>query len=282
MEPTDTTIAATSDEVVQFWQRACPTYDTVVAYFSVLGQRVIDLAGLHAGEAVIDIACGKGATTLPAARAVGPTGRVVAVDIIADMVRATSASAAEAGLRNIDCFVADGERLPTIDDATFDVAICAFAHGFFADSIRATRTARRVLQKGGRYIVVLPAGGGAAWSFFGDMCEAYGLVSTAHPGLGLLRSTTPQQMLASNGFDDVRSSTDSVTVTFTDPDLWWNWAWSHGQRAYLEQLAEGQVEPFREEAYRHVEAALDERGAISLTQHMTILTATAQQQGRPR
>ena len=59
------------------FDRAAPTYDKVAgAYHDHFGERLVELAGVRPGDAVLDVACGRGAVLVPAAARVGPTGRV--------------------------------------------------------------------------------------------------------------------------------------------------------------------------------------------------------------
>jgi 2-polyprenyl-3-methyl-5-hydroxy-6-metoxy-1,4-benzoquinol methylase len=62
------------EAVVAFWTRAAEAYETEVPYFGPMGERIVAHAGLRPGQSVLDVACGKGATLLPAARAVGDGG----------------------------------------------------------------------------------------------------------------------------------------------------------------------------------------------------------------
>jgi ubiquinone/menaquinone biosynthesis C-methylase UbiE len=74
------------------------TYMKTVAGSAML----IERAGLEPGMKVLDAGCGPGRLTLPAARRVGPTGRVVAIDIQAKMLRQLSQRVQQQGLTNIE------------------------------------------------------------------------------------------------------------------------------------------------------------------------------------
>ena len=65
------------------------------------GTATVERLGLRPGKAVADLCCGTGASAIPAARAVGPTGRVVAVDAAGPMVERTRARAAQQALANL-------------------------------------------------------------------------------------------------------------------------------------------------------------------------------------
>jgi ubiquinone/menaquinone biosynthesis C-methylase UbiE len=109
---------------------------------------IFEAANLQAGEHVLDVGCGAGATTVEAARLVGPDGRVVGLDISADMIDvARSRSNAE----NVEWLVADagGDDLPP---ETFDVIISRFGMMFFSDPQAAFRRLRTACRPGGRLV----------------------------------------------------------------------------------------------------------------------------------
>ena len=56
-------------------------------YHPPLARRLLELAPPRAGTAALDIACGTGLVLLDAAAAVGPSGRVVGVDLSAEMLK---------------------------------------------------------------------------------------------------------------------------------------------------------------------------------------------------
>ncbi len=104
---------------------------------------------LKPGETVLDIGCGAGFDSLIAARQVGRTGRVIAVDMTEAMRAKASAGAREAGLMNVE--VRDGlaESLP-VDDATIDVVISNGVINLCPDKMAVMKEINRVLRPGGR------------------------------------------------------------------------------------------------------------------------------------
>jgi ubiquinone/menaquinone biosynthesis C-methylase UbiE len=79
------------------------------ALLSPVLSRVLHHAALQPGERVIDIGCGTGASSLAAARAVGPAGHVTSVDIAAQLLDRARARAADAGVENINFVLADAQ-----------------------------------------------------------------------------------------------------------------------------------------------------------------------------
>jgi SAM-dependent methyltransferase len=266
-------VAAVDEKVVALWERAAATYETEVPYFTLMGARVVAHAALVTGQEVLDVACGKGATLVPAAAAVGAAGRVVGIDIVPEMVEGARAAAEAAGLDNVEVVVMDGEALE-FEPSRFDVVICAFGLGFLRPE-RALPEMRRVLRDGGRFVTSVPTGGGPNWNFFGELCERYGLVSTAHPG----GAQVPQldevaQRFSSVGFRVDPPVHDVVTVRFADEESWWRWAWSHGQRALLERLDDADAPAFKKEAFAAMRSFAASDG-IPLEQQFLVLTAHA-------
>ncbi len=104
---------------------------------------------LRPGEIVLDIGCGAGFDSLIAARQVGRTGRVIAVDMTEAMREKAVAGAREAGLTNVD--VRDGlaESLP-VDDEAIDVVISNGVINLCPDKMAVLKEINRVLRPGGR------------------------------------------------------------------------------------------------------------------------------------
>jgi O-methyltransferase/aklanonic acid methyltransferase len=114
--------AATGGSV---FDRAAATYGTVGPdFFSHFGRRLVDRIGIPESGRVIDVACGTGAALMPAAKAVGPGGLAVGVELSEAVFRRVGgATDAGSGPRN---FVAcmDAQQL-AVRAGSFDVAVCA-------------------------------------------------------------------------------------------------------------------------------------------------------------
>ena len=104
---------------------------------------------LLAGERVVDVGSGGGIDSLIAAKMVGPDGRVVGVDMTPAMLAKARASAAVAGLSNVEFREGFGEALPVADGWT-DVIISNGVLNLMPDKDAALREMARVLKPGGR------------------------------------------------------------------------------------------------------------------------------------
>lgn len=107
------------------------------------------LGELAPGENVVDIGCGGGIDSLIAARMVGPTGRVVGIDMTQAMLDRAQRAAEECGARNVEFKRAFAEDLP-IEDGWADVVISNGVFNLFPDKYAALSEWNRVLKPGGR------------------------------------------------------------------------------------------------------------------------------------
>ncbi len=111
-------------------------------------QAMLGMAGISEGANVLDVAAGAGDQTLDILERVGSGGAVLATDLSPDVLRFAAQRAADAGYRNIETLVSDGENLQ-VDDARFDAAVCRLGLMFFGDPLRGLREMLRAVKPGG-------------------------------------------------------------------------------------------------------------------------------------
>ena len=137
------------------WDRAVEYYEASwAAQLKPAQDCLLTLAALQPGERVLELACGTGLVTFPAAEAVGPGGSVVAIDISEKMVQFTAAEAARRGLAQVRCSRMGAESLES-PDASFDAVICALGLMYVPDVAAALAEMRRVLVPGGRAVAAV-------------------------------------------------------------------------------------------------------------------------------
>ncbi len=114
---------------------------------------VAAMVGLKPGQSMADIGAGTGLFTLPFAEAVGPKGRVYAVDIAPAFVERIEQLAAERGVRNVEGVVCaeDDARLPK---DSIDVAFVCDTYHHFEYPVQTLASIHRALRRGGELVVV--------------------------------------------------------------------------------------------------------------------------------
>ncbi|MEX2218821.1 MAG: arsenite methyltransferase [Phycisphaerales bacterium] len=114
------------------------------------------IASLRPGEVVLDLGAGGGFDCFIAGPKVGPTGRVIGVDMTPDMVSKARRNIAsyrrQSGLDNVEFRLGEIESLP-VADASVDVVISNCVLNLSPDKPRVWREIARVLKPGGRVAV---------------------------------------------------------------------------------------------------------------------------------
>ena len=125
-----------NDEQSEFWQELAPNWlastDHTELVAGPFGVAAMDCLHVGAGQRVLDVGCGDGATTLELARRVGPEGEAVGVDIAPAMLVAARERAAAQGVENAS-FVAADAQTESLGSSRFDGVFSRFGVMFFAD-----------------------------------------------------------------------------------------------------------------------------------------------------
>ncbi len=140
--------------------KAQKTYDLASDYFDArplgfwarYGERTVERLALPAGAKVLDVACGTGASALPAAEAVGPRGRVIGVDLSERLLARGREKAIRRGLTNIEFLQADMTSLG-YPDAHFHAVICVFGVFFVSSMESLVAELWRLVRPGGKLAV---------------------------------------------------------------------------------------------------------------------------------
>jgi SAM-dependent methyltransferase len=146
-------------EMIRYWNEGAAPAWTVYeqaldAQLAPLGARARERAALRAGERVLDVGCGCGATTLELAAAVGPAGRVVAVDVSRPMLARAEERARQSALADRIDFRLDDAQSAAFEPGFFDIVYSRFGVMFFADPVAAFANLRGTLREGGRLAFV--------------------------------------------------------------------------------------------------------------------------------
>jgi SAM-dependent methyltransferase len=153
----DTDTAPNAAQIAYWNSEAGPRWvamqERMDAMLAPLMQAALDRARPAAGEAVLDVGCGCGATVLALADRVGPAGSVMGVDISAPMLDRARERVRDGAMGNVRLMLSDA-AVHAFEPGAFDLAFSRFGVMFFADPARAFANIRAALAATGRLAFV--------------------------------------------------------------------------------------------------------------------------------
>lgn len=109
----------------------------------------VAMSKIKEGDTVLDLGCGAGFDCFLAGKKVGAEGRVIGVDMTAEMIEKAKLNAKKLGTKNIEFFLAEIEKLPFTDNS-IDIIITNCVINLTPDKSETFKEAYRVLKSGGR------------------------------------------------------------------------------------------------------------------------------------
>ena len=240
MGPAERTAPKVPPVVTTRWQLA---RDAAVRYQDVIvpwiigpfAEALVELVGPEHGQSILDVGCGTGAAARAAARAVGPTGRVVGLDLNSGMLEVARGFDPRYGLgpddadpAEIDWLEASATAMP-LAGASFDAVVASQLFQFVPEVDAVAREVCRVLRPGG-HVAASVWRALAANPYFAAQVETVGdrLGEEAVEGLltnfALSDPGTLAMALTAAGFEDVR--VDTIDLLLDLPPLA-DWAPRH-------------------------------------------------------
>lgn len=240
-------------------------------YFVPAALGLVEALAPQQGDRVLDIGAGRGAATIPLARAVLPTGSVDAVDLSPAMVEHTRALLAREGLA-VRTAVMDA-RDPDLPAASYDVIASSLVLFFLPDPATAL----------GRWVSLLAPGGRIGLATFGQAHPVWGRLDELFapwrpPGMLDPKAVGPdapfssdagmEGLLRAAGATGVHTVTRRVDAPWRDVDGWKTFSMSTGQRAMWAQVPADERDALEARAALLLEEARDDTGRVALWQDM--------------
>ncbi len=212
------------------------------------GRRTIERLQLTAGAKVLDVCCGSGASAVPAAKAVGPTGSVVGVDLAENLLQLARAKAVEHSLSNTHFEPGDMTNL-RFNEGSFDAVVCVFGVFFVPDMAAAVRELTRVLRPGGTLAIT-------TWGprFFEPANTVFwNSVSRVRPDLykgfnpwdRISDPKTLRALMESATLSNIHVEAETDSQPVNSPEDWWAMIMGSGYRGTVDQLSTVEREQVR-------------------------------------
>ena len=236
-----------TDETEEAKAKATATYNAAadsfdepaLAFWNLIGQRTIERLRLKPGDRVLDVACGSGASAIPAAQSVGESGTVLGVDLAERLLELARAKARRLGVTNIRFQVGDMERSGRADES-FDAVVCVFGIFFVPDMAKAVRELWRMVRQGGQLAIttwgprVFEPGASAFWEAVSH--ERPDLVRAFDPWTRIDSPAGLEELLRASGIENANITPESNLQELATPDDWWTIVLGTGYRSTIEQL----------------------------------------------
>jgi SAM-dependent methyltransferase len=228
-------------ELEKTYNAAADHYDhPAVSFWGRYGKRTVDRLPLGPGMAVLDVCCGMGASAIPAADRVAPTGHVIAVDLAEKLLNKGSRQATKEGLTNIEFRRADLESLP-FPDRTFDAVLCVFGIFFVTDLQGAIRELWRLVSPSGMLAITI-WGRGLLEPADGIFWEAVRredpeLYRSIKPWSKIFEPDPLRALLLECGVSDPEAVAEPGWHPLRAPEDWWTIVLGTGYRSTVDALS---------------------------------------------
>ncbi|HEY7618133.1 MAG TPA: class I SAM-dependent methyltransferase [Solirubrobacteraceae bacterium] len=196
---------------------AADAYDRFMGRYSVLlAPQLADVAGVGAGQRVLDVGCGPGALTAELAQRLGPAA-VSAVDPSEPFVKAARERHPDVSVER-----AAAERLPFPDDV-FDAALAQLVVHFMSDPTAGVAEMRRVTRRDGVVAACVwdHAGGHGPLSVFWDVARGLDADVADESRLVGARAGDLTRLFESVGLREVEETPLPATVVHPTFEEWW-------------------------------------------------------------
>jgi ubiquinone/menaquinone biosynthesis C-methylase UbiE len=231
--------------------RATATYDAAAdayddsanTFWERFGRRTVERLDLEPGATVLDVCCGSGASAIPAARAVGPAGSVLGIDLSERLLAIARAKAKAHALSNIAFRrgdMLDVGQVPTTAPARYDAVVCVFGIFFVPDMTAAVSALWKAVRPGGKLAITtwgprfFEPGNTAFWNAIRDVAPT--LYKGFNPWDRICDPPSLQGLLADAGVATSMVVAEDGRHPIPSPEAWWSAVLGSGYRGTFERL----------------------------------------------
>jgi ubiquinone/menaquinone biosynthesis C-methylase UbiE len=228
--------------------------DPANSFWERFGRQTVERLNLKPGSRVLDVCCGSGASALPTAEIVGPTGFVTGVDPAEKLLELGRKKAIQRRLANIG--FRSGDMLNLNFQSQFDAVICVFGIFFVPDMESAIRELWRAVSPGGKLAIT-------TWGprFFEPATTAFwnsirevrpDLYKGFNPWDRICDRKSLIELLNNSGIDHAEIFEEANTHQIDSPEAWWAAVLGSGYRGTIDQLNAQELEQVRSANFKYI------------------------------
>ncbi|HEY7177015.1 MAG TPA: methyltransferase domain-containing protein [Micromonosporaceae bacterium] len=211
----------------------------MLSFWDRFGRATVERLDLRPGDQVLDACCGTGASALPAAHAVGPSGHVLGLDVAEPALELARAKAVKHGLTNVEFRAVDVEHTG-LPSQSYHAVVCVFGVFFLPDMVAALAEFWRLVRTGGVLAVTVwgprwvEPGASAFWDAVST--ERPDLVRGFQPWTRVTEPAALSDLFRAAGAPTSDIEASAGTHRLADPGDFWPIVLGTGLRATVEQL----------------------------------------------
>lgn len=224
------------------YHAAADCYDLpALSFWERFGRATVERLKLERGHRVLDVCCGSGGSAIPAAEAVGASGRVLAVDLAPGLIALGRHKAAARGLAQLEFREGDCAELDE-RPASFDAVVCVFGIFFMTDMAGAVRGFLRFVRPGGQLAIttwgprVFEPANSIFWNAVREVRPE--LYKDFNPWDRIATPRAVMEMMRDGGVDGARAEAVPGTHALSGPQDWWRIVMGSGYRGTIEMLTD--------------------------------------------
>lgn len=262
-------------EISDIFTKVASNYDTIgTPFFSYFGEKMVDKVNISPNHTVLDIACGKGASLIPASKRMGASGCIIGIDLSEGMINHLSSIIKNKKLKNAELKIADAEKLD-FPEGFFDVVLCGFSLPMFPRYQLVLNEIGRVLKDGGTIAL-------STWNdeyelkWRNELYTKYIQLSRENkqkktPKHGILRklkyvfsrgkrtqtqikpqfgtSQGMKNLLTEAGFQYINVYEEKIDCRYKNDEEWYERMLAQGSRRVLDKISFENIEKLKKEAF---------------------------------
>lgn len=228
--------------------------DPANSFWERFGRKTVERLQLKPGSRVLDVCCGSGASALPAAEIVGPSGSVIGIDLAERLLELGRKKAIQRGLTNIE--FRRGNMLNLNFENEFDAVVCVFGIFFVPEIESAVRELWRAVKPNGKLAITTwgprffePATT-AFWNSIRDVRPD--LYKGFNPWDRICDRNSLIQLLNNTGIDRAEIFEEANIHPIDSPEAWWAAVLGSGYRGTIDQLNAQELEQVRSENFNYI------------------------------